>query len=138
MLSLCCITQGHRTLAMPLHLMFAKRYKVELTLVQRKALERLVKTGATKPFTRQRAQIWLRVDQGPHGPADSRLRPGRGCGIGHQPRNRGTGPAGVRAGGNGAGAAAQAPGSPSAELVQLARHAGLWPCWQSSGWHCRW
>ena len=49
----------------PLHLMSAQRYKVELTLDQRKELDRLVKTGAPKAFTRQRAQIWLRVDQGP-------------------------------------------------------------------------
>ena len=51
--------------------MSAKRYKVELTRDQRKGLERLVKTGAPKAFTRQRAQIWLRVDQGAHGPADT-------------------------------------------------------------------
>ena len=51
--------------------MSTKRYKVELTRDQRKELERLVKTGAPKAFTRQRAQIWLRVDQGPHGSADT-------------------------------------------------------------------
>ena len=51
--------------------MSTKLYTVALTLDQRQALARLVKTGARKAFTRQRAQIWLRVDQGPHGPAES-------------------------------------------------------------------
>ena len=51
--------------------MSAKRYKVELTLDQRKELEWLAKTGAPKAFTRQRARIWLRADQGPQRLADS-------------------------------------------------------------------
>ena len=51
--------------------MSTKLYTVALTLDQRQELARQVKTGARKAFTRQRAQIWLRVDQGPHGLAES-------------------------------------------------------------------
>ena len=38
---------------------------------QRKALARVVHTGAQKALARRRAQTWLRVDQGPLGPGDS-------------------------------------------------------------------
>lgn len=43
--------------------MSTKLQKVELKLDQRKELDRLLKTGAPRTFTRQRAQIWLRMDQ---------------------------------------------------------------------------
>ena len=64
--------------------MSTKLYTVALTLDQRKELKRLVKTGAPKAFTRQRAQIWLRVDQGPHGLADSDEAAAAALSISHQ------------------------------------------------------
>lgn len=51
--------------------MSAKHFKVELTQDQRKELELLAKTGAAKSFIGQRAQNGLRVDQDPHGAADT-------------------------------------------------------------------
>ena len=64
------ITEAHHTLATFPPPMSTKLYTVALSLDQRQELERLVKTGARKAFTRQRAQIWLRVDQGPLGLAE--------------------------------------------------------------------
>ena len=51
--------------------MSVKQYRVELTPAQRRALARVVHTGEQKAFTRRRAQIWLRVDQGPEGSGDT-------------------------------------------------------------------
>lgn len=65
--------------------MSAKRCKVEMTRDQRKELEWLVKTGAPKTYTCQRAQIWLRVDQGPHRPADIERAGGAVLAISHEP-----------------------------------------------------
>ena len=89
--------------------MSTKLYTVALSLDQRKELARLVKTGARKAFTRQRAQIWLRVDQGPQGLAESDVA-AAGRPVGQSP-HRGAGPPGVGAARPGAGAADPAPGS---------------------------
>ena len=51
--------------------MSVKQYRVELTAAQRRELGRVVGTGAQKAFARRRAQIWLRVDQGPEGSGDT-------------------------------------------------------------------
>jgi hypothetical protein len=47
----------------------AKRYKVNLFAEERDALQRLVDTGKVAAFKRRRAQILLKADQGPQGPA---------------------------------------------------------------------
>lgn len=47
----------------------AKHYKVNLGLDERDALQRLVSTGKAAAYKRTRAQILLKADQGPHGPA---------------------------------------------------------------------
>ncbi len=52
-------------------MMSVKRYRVALTAAQRTELTRVVRTGQQKAFARRRAQIWLRVDQGPEGPGDT-------------------------------------------------------------------
>ena len=46
----------------------AKCHHVELTLAQRRELDKVVRTGERKAFARRRAQIWLQADRGPHGP----------------------------------------------------------------------
>ena len=51
--------------------MSVKQYRVELTSAQRSELARVVRTGEQKAFARRRAQIWLRVDQGPEGSGDT-------------------------------------------------------------------
>jgi hypothetical protein len=47
----------------------AKRYKVTLFPDERDALQRLVATGKAAAFKRRRAQILLKADQSPQGPA---------------------------------------------------------------------
>jgi hypothetical protein len=47
----------------------AKHYKVNLSADERKELQRLVSTGTVAAYTRTRAHIFLKADQGPHGPA---------------------------------------------------------------------
>jgi hypothetical protein len=47
----------------------AKRYKVNLFPAERNALQRLVDTGKAAAFKRRRAQILLKADQSPQGPA---------------------------------------------------------------------
>ena len=51
--------------------MSVKQYRVALTPAQRRELARVVRTGEQKAFARRRAQIWLRVDQGPEGSGDT-------------------------------------------------------------------
>ncbi len=51
--------------------MATKQYIVTLTTAEREDLARVVRTGQPKAFTRLRAQILLRVDQGPAGPGDT-------------------------------------------------------------------
>jgi Homeodomain-like domain len=47
----------------------AKRYKVQLVPDERDELQRLVTTGKTAASKRRRAQILLKADQSPQGPA---------------------------------------------------------------------
>ncbi len=47
----------------------AKRYIVNLVPEERQALHRLVSTGKAAAYKRTRAQILLKADQGPQGPA---------------------------------------------------------------------
>jgi|SRR5688572_8726686 hypothetical protein len=47
----------------------AKHYKVNLLPEERDELQRLVSTGKAAAYKRTRAQILLKADQGPHGPA---------------------------------------------------------------------
>ena len=47
----------------------AKHYKVNLLSDEREALQRLVSTGKAAAYKRTRAQILLKADQGPEGPA---------------------------------------------------------------------
>jgi hypothetical protein len=47
----------------------AKSYKVNLCSEERADLQRLVSTGKAAAYTRTRAQILLKADQGPDGPA---------------------------------------------------------------------
>ena len=52
----------------------AKHYKVNLLLEERDELQRLVSTGKAAAYKRTRAQILLKADQGPEGPAWSDQR----------------------------------------------------------------
>ena len=54
----------------------AKHYKVNLLPAERDALQSLVSTGKAAAYKRTRAQILLKADQGPHGPAwtDQQIR----------------------------------------------------------------
>lgn len=47
----------------------AKHYQVTLGRDEREELHRLVSTGKAAAYKRTRAQILLKADQGPHGPA---------------------------------------------------------------------
>jgi hypothetical protein len=47
----------------------AKHYKVNLLPEEREELQRLVSTGKAAAYKRTRAQILLKADQGPEGPA---------------------------------------------------------------------
>lgn len=47
----------------------AKRYKVHLLPEERAELQRIVSTGKAAALKRRRAQILLKADQGPQGPA---------------------------------------------------------------------
>lgn len=47
----------------------AKHYKVKLLPEEREELQRLVSTGKAAAYKRTRAQILLKADQGPEGPA---------------------------------------------------------------------
>ena len=47
----------------------AKHYKVNLLPEEREELQSLVSTGKAAAYKRTRAQIFLKADQGPNGPA---------------------------------------------------------------------
>ena len=58
------------------------KYRVELTEAQRQELEAYVSRGQAPARTIQHAQVLLKIDQGPHGPAWTQVRVQEAYGVG--------------------------------------------------------